>query len=67
MPQVPQAEGKGLLAEDTSTKPDATSILKAVSVMQQMGRLGPGRGSGESLRVGPRKAKGSKVPRSMMR
>jgi hypothetical protein len=69
MPTVPQGEGKGLLAEDPSGKPDASSILKAVSLMHSMGRLGPGggRGAGGIEKVGPRKSKMSKGPKSVIR
>lgn len=63
MPTVPTSpEPKGLMSEDPSSKPDANSILKAISVMHQMGRLGPAgsRGAGGIEKVGPRRPKGQK-------
>lgn len=63
MPQVPKsvsdiARGDpSLLTENPSTRPDASSVLMASSIMAGMGRLG--RGSGEAFRA-PRRQKASK-------
>ena len=66
MPTVPKgmldpsqvASPPGLLGDDPSTRPDASSILQAASVMQGLGRIG--RGRGETLGQ-PRRAKASKA------
>ena len=69
MPTVPAGESKGLMSEDPSGKPDAASILKAVSLMHSMGRFGPGGGRGaEGIeKVGPRKSKMAHGPKSVLR
>lgn len=75
MPQVPYdqkslegiANPPGLLVNEKSTRPDASSIMMATSVMAAQGRLGRGQGDVLSHPRRPKGSKGGGRTKSLMR